>query len=78
MNEETIVFRLEQIEKKIDALIDVQVQTQTQEVRLSNLEADVKDIKTQSTKRTERWLSPLVSAIVSGFVAFIFIKVGLK
>jgi hypothetical protein len=78
VNEETIVFRLEQIEKKIDALIDVQMQTKEQEIRLSNLEADVKDIKTQSTKRTERWLSPLVSAIVSGFVAFIFIKVGLK
>lgn len=78
MNEETIVFRLEQIEKKIDALIDVQMQTKEQEIRLSNLEADVKDIKTQTTKRIERWLSPLVSAIVSGFVAFIFIKVGLK
>lgn len=78
MNEETIVFRLEQIEKKIDALIDVQMQTKEQEIRLSNLEADVKEIKTQTTKRIERWLSPLVSAIVSGFVAFIFIKVGLK
>jgi hypothetical protein len=78
LNEETIVFRLEQIEKKLDALIEVQVQTQTQEVRLSNLESDVKEIKTQTTKRIDRWLSPLVSAIVSGFVAFIFIKVGLK
>ncbi len=78
MNEETIVFRLEQIEKKIDALIDVQMQTKEQEIRLSNLEADVKEIKTQTTKRIERWLSPLVSAIVSGFVAFIFIKIGLK
>lgn len=78
MNEETIVFRLEQIEKKIDALIDVQMQTKEQEIRLSNLEADVKEIKTQTTKRIDRWLSPLVSAIVSGFVAFIFIKVGLK
>ena len=78
MNEETIVFRLEQIEKKIDALIDVQMQTKEQEVRLSNLESDVKEIKTQTTKRIDRWLSPLVSAIVSGFVAFIFIKIGLK
>ena len=78
MNEETIVFRLEQIEKKIDALIDVQMQTKEQEIRLSNLEADVKEIKTQATKRIDRWLSPLVSAIVSGFVAFIFIKIGLK
>jgi hypothetical protein len=50
LNEETIVFRLEQIEKKLDALIEVQVQTQTQEVRLSNLESDVKEIKTQTTK----------------------------
>lgn len=78
MNEETIVFRLEQIEKKLDALIEVQMQTKEQEIRLSNLEADVKEIKTQTTKRIDRWLSPLVSAIVSGFVAFIFIKVGLK
>lgn len=36
MNEETIVFRLEQIEKKIDALIDVQMQTKEQEIRLRN------------------------------------------
>jgi hypothetical protein len=36
------------------------------------------ELKDSNKKNIDRWLSPLVSAIVSGLVAFIFFKVGLK
>ena len=71
MNEETIEFRLDQIEKKLDAVTDILLQTNQQEIRLSNLEKKIE-------KNVDRWLNPLVSAVISGLVAFIFIKVGMK
>lgn len=71
MNEETIEFRLDQIEKKLDAVTDILLQTNQQEIRLSNLEKKIE-------KNVDRWLNPLVSAVISGIVAFIFIKVGMK
>ncbi len=71
MNEETIEFRLDQIDKKIDQLTELVTQTATQEVRIKTLE-------NRMDKNIDRWLSPLVSAGVSGIVAFIFFKVGLK
>lgn len=77
MNDETIEFRLQKIEEKIDTLIDIQMQTQAQEIRLSNLEAEVKTMKEEATANKRSWLNPLISAIVSGFVAFIFVKIGL-
>lgn len=84
--EESLVeYRLTQIEKKLDTVTDLLLQTQAQEIRLSTLEKqniDLKDeidnIKTQKSKNIDRWLNPLVSAVVSGLVAFVLIKVGLK
>lgn len=85
MNEETIDYRLTQIEKKLDTVTDLLLQTQAQELRISTLEKqniDLKDeiekMKSQKTKNIERWLNPLISAVVSVIVAFIAIKVGLK
>ena len=85
MNEETIDYRLTQIEKKLDTVTDLLLQTQAQEMRISTLEKqniDLKDeienIKTQKSKNIERWLNPLISAVVSILVAFIAIKIGLK
>lgn len=85
MNEETIDYRLTQIEKKLDTVTDLLLQTQAQEMRISTLEKqnlDIKDeienIKTQKSKSIERWLNPLISAVVSILVAFVAIKVGLK
>ena len=70
-NEETIEFRLDQIEKKLDTVTDLLLQTSNQEVRLSNLEKKIE-------KNVDRWLNPLVSAVISGIVAFILVKVGLR
>lgn len=71
MNEETIEFRLDQIEKKLDAVTDILLQTNQQEIRLSNLEKKIE-------KNVDRWLNPLVSAVISGIVAFVFVKVGIR
>lgn len=71
MNDETIEFRLDQIEKKLDAVTDMIVQTNNQEYR-------IKVIEKRIDKNIDRWLNPLVSAIIAGVVSFIFVKVGLK
>lgn len=85
MNEETIDYRLTQIEKKLDTVTDLLLQTQAQEMRISTLEKqnlDLKDeienIKTQKSKNIDRWLNPLISTGISILVAFIAIKIGLK
>jgi uncharacterized membrane protein YjjP (DUF1212 family) len=78
MNEETIDYRLTQIEQKLSQITELLLQTQAQEIRLSTAEKAIQELKDNSKKNVERWLSPLVSAIISGLVAFIFVKVGLK
>ena len=85
MNEETIDYRLDQIEKKLDTVTEILLQTQAQELRITALEKGMGDLKKNiekmkdSKNRTiDRWLNPLISAFVSGLVAFIFVKVGLK
>lgn len=85
MNEETIDFRLTQIEKKLDTVTDLLLKTQAQEMRIANLESqnaelknEIENIKTTKTKNIDRWLNPLVATVVSAIVAFIFVKLGLK
>ena len=78
MNEETIEYRLTQIEKKLDTVTDLLLQTQAQEIRLSNAEKAIRELTERKEKNIQIWLSPLISAIVSGIVAFIFVKIGLK
>ena len=71
-------YRISQIEHKIDKVLELQLQQQALDFRMNALEACVKDLKNNQKKNIERWLNPLISAIVSGLIAFIFIKVGLK
>lgn len=78
MNEETIDYRLTQIEQKLSQITELLLQTQAQEIRLSTAEKAIQELKDNSKKNVERWLSPLISAVISGLVAFIFVKVGLK
>lgn len=85
MNDETIEYRLTQIEKKLDTVTDLLLQTQAQEMRISTLEkqnidlkGEIDNIKTQKSKSIERWLTPLISTGVSILVAFIAVKIGLK
>lgn len=88
-----IDYRLNQIEKKLDTVTDILLQTQAQELRISTLEKGICELKNnlndfiqktekQKSKNVDRWLTPListfVSVLVSGFLAFILVKVGLK
>jgi hypothetical protein len=61
MNEETIDYRLTQIEKKLDTVTDLLLQTQAQEMRITTLEkqnVDLKDeiiqMKNQKSKNIDR------------------------
>ena len=76
--ESLMEYRLSQIEQKIDKVLELQLQQQALDFRMNAVEACVKDLKNNQKKNIERWLNPLISAIVSGLIAFIFIKVGLK
>lgn len=78
MNEETIDYRLTQIEKKLDTVTDLLLQTQAQEIRITNVENSIRDLKDKKTKNTDRWLTPLVSTVISIIVAFVAVKIGLK
>ena len=78
MNEETIDYRLTQIEKKLDTVTDLLLQTQAQEIRLSNAENAIRELNEKKYKNIQMWLTPLISTIISGIVAFIFVKIGLK
>lgn len=71
MNEETIEFRLDQIEKKLDAMTDLLLQTNAQELRLSTVEAELKELKNRKDRTTALWLTPLLSATISGIVALV-------
>ena len=75
---EQVEKKLDQVEKKLDKVTDLLLQTAEQEQRIKTLEQAIKDMKDSNKKNIDRWLTPLVAAIVSGFVAFIFVKVGLK
>ena len=84
-SESVLEYRMEQVEKKhdqverkLDKVTDLLLQTAEQEQRIKTLESAINEIKDSTKKNIDRWLSPLISAIVSGIVAFIFVKVGLK
>jgi pyruvate kinase len=84
MNEETeagktlIEYRLDQIEKKLDEVTKLLVQTQGQEIRIGVIEGAISELKKNKDKNIDRWLNPLISAIIAGIVSFIFIRIGLK
>ena len=78
MNEETIEYRLNNIEKKLDTVTDLLLQTQAQEIRLSNAEKAIRELNEKKDKNVQMWLTPLISAVISGIVAFVFVKIGIK
>lgn len=78
MNDETIEYRLDQIEKKLDTVTELLKQTTEQEIRIANMESAIRELRNSKKNATDRWLNPLIAAVVSGLIAFIFLKVGLK
>jgi TolA-binding protein len=75
---EQVEKKLDQVEKKLDKVTDLLLQTAEQEQRIKALEQAIKEMKDSNRKNIDRWLSPLISAVVSGLVAFVLLKVGLK
>ena len=53
---------LTQIEKKLDTVTDLLLQTQAQEIRLSN--AKRSELNEKKDKNIQMWLTPLISAII--------------
>ena len=49
-----------------------------QEIRIANMESAIRELRNSKKNATDRWLNPLIAAVVSGLIAFIFLKVGLK
>lgn len=77
--EESLVeYRLTQIEQKIDQVLQLQLQQQALDFRMNVVETSIKELKANQKTKLERWLNPLVSALISGVIAFIFVKVGMK
>lgn len=77
--EESLVeYRLSQIEQKIDQVTGLLIQQQAQEFRLNTIEKELRDLKNNKKSNVDRWLNPLIAAVVSGMVAYIFVKVGMK
>ena len=64
-----IEYRLDQIEKKLDEVTKLLVQTQGQEIRIGVIEGSIQELKNSKNKSVDRWLNPLISAIVAGIVA---------
>lgn len=73
-----VEYRLTQIEQKIDQVIQLQLQQQALDLRMDAVEETLKELQNNQRKQIDRWLNPIVSAVVSGLIAFIFLKVGLK
>ena len=64
MNEETIDYRLTQIEKKLDTVTDLLLQTQAQEIRLSNAEKAIRELTERKEKNIQIWLTTHISHIL--------------
>ena len=75
---EQVEKKLDQVERKLDKVTDLLLQTAEQEQRIKALEQAIKEMKDSNRKNIDRWLSPLIAAVVSGLVAFVLLKVGLK
>ena len=78
MNDEVITYRLDKIDASIAELRGLVVSNALQEKRLTDAENEIKDLKKNKEKSRDKWLNPLISAVVSGVTAFVFVKVGLK
>jgi predicted nucleic acid-binding OB-fold protein len=77
MNDELIESRLATIEEKLDKVAELVTQTSLQEYRLAKLEETVQKIIQKKEDTTWKWLTPIISAIVSAVVGFVLVG-GLK
>lgn len=73
MNDELIEARLATIEEKLDKVAELVTQTSLQEYRLAKLEETVQKIIQKKEDITWKWLTPIISAIISAVVGFVLV-----
>lgn len=71
MNEDTLEARLTVIEEKLDKVAELVTQTSLQEYRLTKVEEMIAKILQKKEDTTWKWLTPVISAVVSAFVGFV-------
>ena len=76
--DQLIDYRLTKIEESLSELKKLLTEHALHEQRIKGLEARIEKMETSQNKKRDLWLTPLVSAIVSGIIAFIFVKVGMR
>lgn len=72
--------------EKLDQVTELLLQTQAQELRLTTVEKGlsdfIKEYNRKKDKATDRWLTPLITTLVSvgtsTIITLILVKVGLK
>ncbi|MBQ9238469.1 MAG: hypothetical protein IJ191_04030 [Treponema sp.] len=92
MDNETIVYRLDKIDKQLSELVELSKQTALQEVRIAqvekdthNLQNDISDVKLKVGALEKRggdialkWVGIIGGGIVSILLGYIAIRLGLK
>ena len=75
MDEATIIYRLDQIDKGMAEIKGLVISNALQDKRLTDVEIIIQEMRKQKDKNKDRWLTPLVSGIVSALVAFITARI---
>lgn len=92
MNEETVLYRLDSIDKQLAELVELSKQTALQEVRIAQTEKDIRMVQDDvagiknkiSTLEKHngdlalKWIGIIGSGVVSILLGYVAIKIGLK
>lgn len=76
MDEQTIIYRLDQIDKSMAEIKGLVISNALQDKRLTDIEVIIRDMRKEKEKNKDRWLTPLVSGVMSAIIAFVVAKVG--
>lgn len=92
MNEETVLYRLDSIDKQLAELVELSKQTALQEVRIAQTEKDIRmvqddvegiknkisTIEKRNGDLALKWIGIIGSGIVTILLSYVAIKIGLK
>ena len=92
MNEETVLYRLDSIDKQLAELVELSKQTALQEVRIAQTEKDIRmvqedvagiknkisTIEKRNGDLALKWIGIIGSGVVSILLGYVAIKIGLK
>ena len=76
--ESLVEYRLTQIEKKLDQVTELLTKEPARELRLVAVEKGIKEIQEAKKNNIDKWLNPLVAALVSGVVSSILFALGVQ